>query len=248
MDSTMYRFSGDETCVKATPARSVMSVKRGPGGCCPAAFGAERSNATTNARSTHLIIKGQTSVITVRVLRVARGARLLLQLPGEFQLSVAVGLAPGGEVGAAELEVDVGLAGREPRGGLQALDRALHVAQLEQRLAQLEVRVAEVGLVADDLAQKSDAAAGLLAGQQDVAEIVSGLNVGGIEGQLRFKLLRGLVELPRLQLGHAEVEVRESRPAVQRECRPQLLDGFGGLAPVVIRLAEQDVQLGAVAA
>src|SRR5215208_3925125 len=171
MDSTMYLFSGDETCVKATPACSVMSVKRGPAGCCPAAFGAERSSATRNARRTPVILKGKSSVIPVRVLLVARGARLLLQLPGEFQLPVAVGLAPGGEVGAAELKVDVGLVGRELRGGLKALDRALHVAQLEQRLAQLEVRVAEVGFVADDFAQESDAAVGLPAGQHDVAEI-----------------------------------------------------------------------------
>src|SRR5215212_4210354 len=127
----MYLFSGEETCLKVMPACSVMSMKRGPRGCWPDASRFKRSCATTSASSTLMILEDKPCVTSVRVLLIARGARLLFQLPGEFELLVAVGIAPGGEIRAAELKVDVRLVGREFRCGLKALDRAFHVAQLE---------------------------------------------------------------------------------------------------------------------
>src|ERR1700753_2892492 len=96
-------------------------------------------------------------------LRSCLSALLLFELLVEFELGVAFGLAARALVGARELEMHVGLVGRESGRGFEVLGRVLNVASLEQGLAEFVASFGEVGLCGDDLAKRAYAALGILA-------------------------------------------------------------------------------------
>src|SRR2546423_937508 len=246
IDSTMYFFSGDATWRNVMPARSVMSVKWISAGCWPAARGVASNSRTTSGDMTRTKFAGKTE--HPPALRIRLAALLLLELLGEFELAFALGLAPGGEVCAAQLIVHVRLVRLKLRRGLQIFDRLVDASGLQERLAEFVARVAEVGLKLDDLAQQFDAALGLLRRDEHEAEVVFRLHVRRVQGQLALELARGLVHSARANLYEAGVVVRESQAGVERERGLQLFERAGRVVLLVVDLPHEHGQLRRVAA
>src|SRR5437588_2334180 len=223
-----------------------MSVKWTSTGCWPAASGGATSSSRMNGDMTRTKFAGKTEHPPALGIRLA--ALLLLELPGEFELAFAFGLASGGEVCASQLIMHVRLVRLKLHRGLQIFDRLVDASGLQKRLAEFVARVAEVGLELDDLAQKFDAALGLLRREQHEAEVVFRLHVRGVQGQLALELARGIVHSARANLYEAGVVVRESQSRVERERGLQLFERAGRVVLLVVCLPHEHVQLRRVAA
>src|SRR4051812_35312248 len=115
---------------------------------------------------------------------IALAARLLFQLPGDFDFPLTVCPTPGGQIGATELIMDVELVRLELDRKLKAGHRAFDIALLQQRLAQLVMRLAITRLELRDLAHQLNAPVDFLARQQGEAEVEPALNVIRVEGHL----------------------------------------------------------------
>src|SRR5712672_3212428 len=87
-------------------------------------------------------------------------------------------------------------------GCLKTFNGPNNVALLEQRLSQLVMRISELGLRCNDLAHQLDASWKILSREADVAKIILGLQIVGIQRQLGLKFLPGLIELSQFQVNN----------------------------------------------
>src|ERR1043165_2722305 len=120
----MYFFSGEATCRKVMPACAVMSTKR---------------TSTPSVEDEPIMMAANTAAARAKVLGKrpprklsGRGltSLLLFQSPVDFELAFAFGCAPGGDVGATQLIMNVRPVWGEPRGCFQMIDRLCCVALL----------------------------------------------------------------------------------------------------------------------
>src|SRR6266498_215039 len=105
------------------------------------------------------------------------------------------------------------------RRNFEIVESSFDIATLEQSLAQLIACVAEIRFDLDHFSHHLDALLCCLLGQQNVAEMILGLNVVRVQSQLCLKFVDCLVELPKFQVDDSRIKMRESYFVVEGESR-----------------------------
>src|SRR5215207_1641405 len=154
----MYLFSGEATSLNVMPDWAVMSVK--------AIFSRKGAKAQRKPQRRN-----------IKALLIGLRSRLFFQLFRHLEMLLAFSFAPGSDVRATELIMNMRLIGLQARGNLKILNAAFHIAFLKQRFPELITRIAEVGPITNDLLHQLDAALCFLLGQHDKCKMIPGREV-----------------------------------------------------------------------
>ena len=94
------------------------------------------------------------------------------QLLCDLELALAIRLAAGREIGAAQLIVDIGSIRLELYRSLQMFHRSFDITLLQQNLAQFIMRIGIIGLAGNHFLHQLNAAIRFLIRQEDIAKVI----------------------------------------------------------------------------